>query len=1037
MSSKNSLTRIAFRYKPVTYLLAALLMLVGVVGLLTMSRREDPDLQGRFGQIIALYPGATAVQVEELVAERIERTLREVDDIGVVESVSRPGIAVVQFEAADNMTGTLAKMMDDVRERVGDVRANLPQGVTAVSVNDRFTDTSALIVAVSRPGATDREHETMAKQVRDRLRLLPEVAEARLLGEQSQTVTVALSSRKIAQLGGTVTTDSVANALSQRNVLSNSAGSAKSGDTRLTLASTAEFRTEADLINLVVGTNDAGLPVYLRDVATVTRGYADPATFQLRVGGKSAVAVTVTMRKGKNITHLGEKAKTTLAELQKAMPAGTTLTVVNDLPRSVERRIDGFFHELYLAVGIIFAVMLLFMGWRSALLVGAVLPVSLIATFAAMWVSGREIQQMSIAALIIALALVVDNAIVVLDNIEEKMSAGGINREDAAIAGAAELTAPLVTSNMVAILAFLPLAFLPGGVGDFVRDLGLVTSMSLAVSVLINLTVTPLLCGRFLRPANEEKKTFIQKWLDRGVDSLRDGKAGLAQWAFRRPGIVVAVAALALFGSVSLLPRLGKAFFPPAERDQFVIDVWLPEGRDITATGDAAATVESVLAKEKTVRSFVSYIGQGGPRFYYNVSPEAPTANYAQIVVNTASLDATDAMVPRLQKTLRASVPQARITVKKLEQGPPIGAPVAVRITGDDVRTLRKLAADIKETLNATPGAISVYDNFAERPLRLQVDVDEDRSAQVGVSAASVARQARLAFSGETVTFLRDGDTQIPVDLRLAENERQGPADLLNLYVSGNNVAVPLRTVASVSFAPDDSRIVRRNAERTLTVFAYSDGSRLASEILADVQKRLAKQAIPDGYHVSYGGENEEAGDSFAQMATVFAVAFVFNIVILTVQFNDAAIVAAVLSAVPLGVIGAIPGLFLAGQNFGFMAFLGIAALGGLVTNHTIYIFHYALEEAHTRHLSMAEALVDASRRRLRPILLTVLLSVGALLPQALSGSRLFPPLDWAIIAGLTVSTFLTMIVVPSVYALLRGKQSRVALDTAPTVPAV
>ncbi|MBC7805336.1 MAG: efflux RND transporter permease subunit, partial [Akkermansiaceae bacterium] len=899
MNNKNSLTRLAFRFKPVTYLLSALLMLVGVVGLFTMSRREDPDLQGRFGQIIALYPGATAAQVEELVAERIERTLREVDDIGVVESVSRPGVAVVGFEAADNMTGTLAKMMDDVRERVGDVRADLPGGVTAVSVNDRFTDTSALIVAVTKPGGTDREREALAKRLRERLRILPEVAEARLLGEQTETVTVALSSQKLAQLGGTVTPDTVANALARKNVLSGTGGSAQSGESRLSLAPTSEFRTESDLLSLVVGTSDTNFPVYLRDVATVTRGYADPATFRMRVSGEPAVAVTVTMRKGRNISALGEKAKAVVAELQKSVPSGTAFTVINDLPRSVEGRIEGFFHELYLAVGIIFGVMLLFMGWRSALLVGAILPISLVATFATMWVTGRDIQQMSVAALIIALALVVDNAIVVLDNIEEKMSEEGAgSREEAAIIGTEALTAPLITSNMVAILGFLPLAFLPGGVGDFVRDLGVVTSLSLAISVLINLTITPLLCARFLRAANEEKKTAVQKWLDRGISSLRDGKAGLAQWSLRRPGIVVAIAALAVFGSVSLLPRLGKAFFPPAERDQFVIDVWLPEGRDITATGAAAASVETVLGKEKGVRSFVSYIGQGGPRFYYNVSPEAPTPNYAQIVVNTQSLDATDAMVPRLQKTLRQTVPQARVTVKKLEQGAPIGAPIAVRITGADTKTLRKLAAEVKEALNATPGATSVYDNFAERPLRLQVDVDEDRAALLGLSAQGVARQARLAFSGETVTFLRDGDEQIPVDLRVAAGERRGPADLLDLYVNGNGVAVPLRSVASVSLAPEDARIVRRNAERTLTVSAYSDGSRLASDVLTDVQKRLANVSVPAGYGVSYGGENEEAGDSFTQMITVFAVAFVFNIVILMVQFNDAAIVAAVLSAV-------------------------------------------------------------------------------------------------------------------------------------------
>jgi multidrug efflux pump subunit AcrB len=1024
-----SLTALAFKNRAVTWLLTALLLALGIAGLLSMSRREDPDLAGRFGQIIAVWPGATAVQAEEMVGEKIERTLREVDDIGNVTTTARPGVVVVGFEAADRMTGSLTKMMDDIRERMNDLRPSLPSGVRDISVNDRFSDTSALIVAVTQPDAAPRDLETLAKRLRDRLRLLPEAAEARLLGEQTEVVTVALSSPRLNALGGAVTVDQIADALARRNILPETGGSVASGDARLTLSPVGQFQRVAEIENVVVG-NVEGAPVYLRDVATVTRGYADPPSFLLRVDGQPAVAVSVTMRKGKNITALGEKAKTLLTEIRRDLPVNARLHVINDLPRSVERRVGEFFHELQLAIGIIFAVMLLFMGWRSALLVGVLLPVSMLTTFAAMWMAGRDIQQMSIAALIIALALVVDNSIVVLDNIEEKLTAG-LTGEEAAITGTDELRGPLLTANLVAVTSFLPLAFLPGGVGDFIRDLGLVTSLSLAVSVLLNLTVLPLLCARFLHPTGMERKSFVQRWLDRVVDSLRDGKASLAERALRRPGLVIALAALALFGSVSLIPRLGIAFFPPAERDQFVVDVWLPDGRDIRATERAAAKVEAILKRQDGVRSVVSYVGQGGPRFYYNISPEAPTANYAQVVVNTRGISVTERLVAAVQKEAGATIAEARITAKKLEQGPPVGAPIAIRVTGNDLADLRQAAETLKTVLNATPGAHSVHDSYGEVPLKLAVRVDEDRAARAGLSSGAVARSARLAFSGETVSFLRDGDTEIPIDLRLNADERTVPGDVPNLYLPGG---ILLRDVATLALEPEPARIVRRNAERTLTVSAYSDGSRLPSAILADARAIFARQPFPTGVRLSFGGESEETNKSFGNMGVVFGVAIVVNIVLLTLQFGTPAVVAAVLSAVPLGVIGAVPGLYLARQNFGFMAFLGIAALGGIVTNHTIFLFHYALEEK--RHgVPMATALVDASRRRLRPILLTVLLSVGALLPQALSGSKLWPPLDWAIIAGLLVSTFLSMIVVPSVYATLDRRGMRATALRTVTLP--
>lgn len=1020
-----SLTAFAFRYRAVTIVLTVLMAAVGIFALGAMSRREDPDLKARFAQIIAVYPGASAEQAERLVAEPIERTLREVDDVKEVTSTSRPGVVVVEVGAADRMSGSLDKLMDDLRERMADLRPALPSGVANIAVNDRFTDTAALIYAISRPGANPKELETSAKLLRDTVKILPEVAEITFRGVQPETVTIALSSTRLASFGGSITPDTIASAIGARAILPLTGGSVTSGEARLSVSPTRELASEADLSRLVVS-SDSGTPVYLQDVATISRGYADPPVQLMKVNSESAVAVVISMRRGKNIADLGQKVTEKVEALRPSLPAGTQLTVINDLPLSVARRVSGFFTELGLAVGIIAAVMLLFMGWRSALLVGAMLPLTMLGTFAGMWLMGRDIQQMSIAALIIALALVVDNAIVILDNIEEGLSRH-TDRLQAALKGAEEIRGPLLTANLVAISSFLPLAFLPGGVGDFIRDLGLVTALSLIVSVVLNLTVLPLLCAAFLRPIDSERRTFIQKWLDNVVDSLREGKATLAQLAFKRPGVPVALAGLALLGSLSLIPKLGVQFFPLAERDQFVIDVWLPEGRDIHATEKVAAQIEQKLIGREGVASVATYIGQGGPRFYYNISPEAPATNYAQLVVNTRTLADADRLIPLLQADVR-TITEARVNVKKLEQGPPVGAPIAIRLSGPSIEVLRDLAGQVRQVLASTPNATSIYDSFGERPLRARLKIDPDRAALSGLTDAQIAQATRLGLDGQPVAVLRDGDTEVPIQLRLEQSERASADSMLNLYLSGG---VQLRDLATLSLEPQEARLIHRNGVRTLTVFAYAKNGVLPSTVLAAARPKLETLKLPADYKLAYAGESEATDDSFRDMSVVFAVAIVFNIVVLVVQFGSAPLVLATLSAVPLGIIGAVPGLYLAHQPFGFMAFLGIAALGGLVTNHTIFLFHYAQEEVHQQGVPMTVALVDASRRRLRPILLTVLLSVGALLPQAYSGSKLWPPLDWAIIAGLLVSTFLTMIVVPSVYALLDRK----ALKAARLVP--
>ncbi|MCW3098956.1 MAG: acriflavin resistance protein [Chthonomonadaceae bacterium] len=1014
-----SLTQFAVRYRPVTYVALVAILGLGILALFTLSRREDPDLQGRFVQIIALYPGADAAQVEELVSDKLERSLLELDDIKTVRSTSRSGIAVLQAEASDQLHD-MKKFRDELRNRIDDARGSLPQGVLSVDINDRFADTSALIIGVTWDGATDRQRGDLARKLRDRLRRLADIAEVNLVAEQDERVTVSLSAQRLAQFA--LTPSQVTAAIARRNALPDTGGSVGAGDARLPIQPTGNLTNAAELPDLILAAPNRH-PVTLREVATVTRDYADPPTQLLRVDGKPAVGVSLTMRKGSNITTLGAKAKQILAEMKTELPAGAELHLLNDLPRSVDRRMGEFITNLVSGVALILVVLYLFMGLRAAFIIGAMLPITILGTFALMFIFGRDIQQISITALIIALGLVVDNSIVVVDNIERKLSQG-LPPEQAAIEGTDELRIPLLTSNLTTVASFAPILLLSGGVGEFIRDLGIVTSLATLISLLFNYTIAPLIAIRFLRGAQEDRPNALRHvvlWL---VDRLRDGISWLAERGLRRPGLTVMLALLGLCLAFSIIPHLGTQFFPSAERDQFTVDVWLPEGRDIRATERTTARVEAILRRQQGVRSVISYVGQGGPRFYYNINPEAPAANYAQIVVNTTDLEETHRLVPIVQKEIDASISEARVIARTLEQGPPVGAPIAVRITGDSIADLRATGEKVKSILNSTPGTQAVSQDYGELPLTLRTEVDQDQAALAGLTSADIAQAAQMGFSGMTASFLREAEKEIPIQVRLDPAERSDAQSLGDMPLpTSSGTTVPLRQVASLALVPQEGRILRRNHVRTLTVSAYSDGSRLASQTLAEARKKLDHMSLPGGVALGYGGEQEEVGKSFTELLLMLGVSIAANLIIVVWEFNSFRAALTILIAVPFSMIGAVIGLFLTHQPFGFMAFLGITSLAGVVTNHAIVLFEYALEEQ--RHGgTLDQALLAAGRKRLRPILLTVALSIFGVLPQALNGGSLWPPLAWSLICGLLMSLILTLVIVPAFYKAISPRRS-------------
>ncbi len=1010
----------ALKNQTLTWSAFIVVMILGLASFTQISRREDPDLVGRFFQIIIKVPGADARQVEQLVADRVERALLELDNTKVVETTARPGVAILRVESADR-TPDLDEYTRKLRARVDDLRTELPNSVSEIQINDRFTDTAAMIIAFSRKGASDRELDNYARKARRELRSLDQVANADLIGAQQEQISLRLDSARLAQLQ--ITPNQIRQALATTNNLPETGGGINTGSTRIPLQGSGELESIEAIGNSPIASS-AGSIVRIQDVARIEQTYQSPTSAYLRVNGERAVGVSLTMRKGLDITQFGTAVRQKLEILSAKLPRDTKIDVVNDLPSSVTDRMGEFIENLLTGALLIAVVTFLFMGIRSATIITLSLPITVVGIFLMMKLLGRDIQQISIAALIISLGLVVDNSIVVIDNIEKKL-AEGMERWQAVREGTLQLLGPLVASNLTTVGAFAPLAFLTGGKGDFIRDLGLITSISTLVSLAFNVTIIPLIAGPILKVESGEKLGLIQRLTFMVVDRLRLGILWTANIGLRRAALTLMIAIVGVIISVRLIPSMGQQFFPGALRNQFAIDLLLPEGTSIEATEQKVAETEKLLRKESGVASFASYVGEGSPRFYYNFTPEAPAANIAQIVVNTTSIEAATKMIPRLQRSINKEIGGATIVVKRLAQGPPVGAPIAIRLSGSQVEDLRRAKSQVMDVLQSVPGSGLYWDDYHEDRLVAKLEVDQERARDAGVSPLQVTGFANLAYSGQEISKYREGDREIPIILELDGRDQSAWTRVEDMYLaSETSGAVRLGDIAKESLQATDSRIVRRNGVRTLTIFGYSDGTRPDLAVFEDAWRKVQALSLPGGVTATYAGDKLERELSFAEIAMVSAVGVAFNIIVVAWLFPNWRIVFAIAAATPLSLIGGIFGLWITHQPFGFMAVLGIVSLGGVITNHTIVLFEYALEEQ-AHGLSIKDSIIAAGSKRFRPILLTVLLSIMGLIPQALNGGSLWPPLANTLIFGLLISLFITLIVVPSIYALLTPKNVR------------
>ena len=852
------------------------------------------------------------------------------------------------------------------------------------------------------------------------LQAVPQVSKITRSGVLKEKIYLDYSQERLASYG--LQTSLLDRTLAARNITL-PGGMLQVGRKNLVIDPSGEFHSEKEIGDVIVSSSANGTPLYLRDLVDVNRTYETPARFlnfyQWRDAKgmwhrSRAVTLAVQMKSGEQIASFGRAVDAALRDVRARLPEDLIIARTSDQPLQVEENVDLFMKSLYEAIALVVLVALIgFWEWRSALLMALSIPLTLAMTFGMMLMLGVDLQQVSIASLIIALGLLVDDPVVAGDAIKRELAAGE-KPIVAAWQGPTKLATAILFATITNIVAYLPLLLLHGDTGKFIYTLPVVLTCALVASRIVSMTFIPLLGYYILRPGRE-----------RGAGPSRFAKLyrKTGAWALEHRWKVVAISFIFIIAGGLVSTRLQKSFFPKDYSYLSYIDVWLPEDAPLTATNATAQRAEAVVRRVAgdKLASLTTFAGGGGPCFWFSVSPELQQLNYAQIVVQVKDKHDTGALVPRIQRALDAEIAGARCDVQQLETGPPIGIPVAIRISGSDIRALRATAEKVKAVFRSIPEAERVRDDWGAESFAVKLQVDPDRANLAGVTNLDVAVSSAESMNGLPVTTMREGDQQIPVVARLRSEERAQLADVQNLYVSSltSQQKAPLRQVSNVSYGMETEKLRRRNQFRTITVACFPSQGVLPSEVLNKARARIAAIAndLPPGYKIEIGGEEEEQVKGFADMTAVMLISIVAIFVALVIQFRNAVKPLIVFAAIPYGVVGALIVLVLAGAPFGFMAFLGVSSLIGVIVSHVIVLFDF-IEEAHHRGEPLNDALLDAGIVRLRPVLITVGATVLGLFPLASHGGPLWESMCYAQIGGLTVATAITLIMVPVIYAI-------------------
>ncbi|RFM26809.1 efflux RND transporter permease subunit [Deminuibacter soli] len=1020
----------SLQYPQVTLTVLTLVVLLGVYSLLNMPRREDPKITIRTGLVVAFYPGANSLQVEEQVAKKLEQYLFQYEEVRKEKtySTSRDGAVIINVELEEWVKDPdifwsklkhdlqLAKMQD------------LPKGVIGPIVNTDFGDTIAMLISLESDELGYSELKHYLQMAEDRLRTLKAVSKIKRYGEQPEQITVTSNSSRLAQYG--IKYQQVMLVLQSQNAIS-ATGDIKTGVNQVPLYTTGYFGTEQQIASQIVGVSPSGGVVRLSDVADIKRAYAEPTTYYT-VNGHKSMMLSVEMQEGNNIVQFGKDVKAILDQLQQYLPSGVTINTIVNQPRIVQTSVNDFIREFFLAIVSVIVVTILLLPLRIAAVAAMAIPVTVAVTFAMLHMVGIELQQVSLAALIVVLGMVVDDAIVIADNYVELLDEG-IDRHTAAWRSAGDLVVPVLTATATIIAAFMPMIILSGSVGEFIFSLPVTVSIALASSFVVAMLLTPYLCSRFIKTGLHKAKGKPGKPAKKSVlDYMQDGYDKALGWCMRFKGITLAVGLISVIAGGMLYFALKQKFFPAAERNQFVVELWMPTGTRLDETKTALNRLVNEIRQDKRVTSYASFAGTSAPRFYYNFSPEPPVTNFGQILVNTETNEATGEVAASLGELVTQLVPEGRPHVRLMQQGSLLLAPVEVRIVGTELQPIKEIGEQVRSLLVKTSGTDNVRTNFMEDYYGVDINLNEEGN-RLGFSTATVATSTYIGFSGYPVTTMYEGDNPVNIVMRLDENNRSNFTELANTYVSSpiTGASVPLRQIATITPQWETGRIVRRNGVRTLSVLSEVQDGALASEILKKVKPAIARIPLPPGYRIEYGGEEENQKETFSQMLVALGISLLLIFLILLFQFRNLRETLVVMTAIPLSLFGALLGLIITHNPFGFTSFIGLISLSGIVVRNAIILVDYT-NELIAAGKDIPSAAAEAGKRRLRPIFLTAMAAAIGVLPMILSGSPMWSPLASVLAMGVLFSMVMALLVIPVLFTtVVKPHHKKVQNETA------
>ncbi|MEZ0472279.1 efflux RND transporter permease subunit [Luteimonas salinilitoris] len=1005
-----NLSALAVRERSITVFLICLVSLAGLVSFFQLGRAEDPAFTVKVMTIITAWPGATAQEMQDQVAEKIEKRMQELRWYDRTETYTRPGLAFTTLTLIDSTPPSeVQEQFYQARKKVGDEANNLPSGVIGPMVNDEYADVTFALYALKAKGEPQHLLVRDAERLRQQLLHVPGVKKVNIVGEQSERIYVEFSHERLATLG--VSPQELFAALNTQNALT-PAGSVETKGPEVFIRLDGAFDELQKIRDTPIVAQ--GRTLKLSDIATVKRGYEDPKTFMIRNGGEPALLLGVVMREGWNGLDLGKALDSEVSAIGAELPLGMTLSKVTDQAVNIDSAVDEFMVKFFVALLVVMLVCFVSMGWRVGLVVAAAVPLTLAAVFVVMLATGKNFDRITLGSLILALGLLVDDAIIAIEMMVVKMEEG-YSRIAASAYAWSHTAAPMLSGTLVTAVGFMPNGFARSSAGEYTSNMFWIVGIALIASWVVAVIFTPYLGVKLIPDLKKVEGGHDALYNTPRYNRFRQILERVIARKWLVAGSVVGLFVLAILG----MAVVKKQFFPISDRPEVLLEVQMPYGTSITQTSAATAKVEAWLSKQEEARIVTAYIGQGAPRFYFSMGPEMPDPSFAKIVVRTDNQDEREALKHRLRQAIADGLaPEARLRVTQLVFGPYSPFPVAYRVTGPDPDQLRGIAAEVQQVMDASPMMRTVNTDWGMRTPALHFTLQQDRLQAVGLTSSAVAQQLQFLLTGIPITAVREDIRTVQVVARSAGDIRLDPARIGDFTLAGaNGQRIPLSQVGEVDVRMEEPIMRRRDRMPTITVRGdIADGLQppdVSSAMTRQLQPVMDK--LPGGYRIEQAGSIEESGKATKAMLPLFPIMLAITLLIIILQVRSISAMVMVFLTSPLGLIGVVPTLILFQQPFGINALVGLIALAGILMRNTLILIGQ-IDHNIKEGLAPFHAVVEATVQRARPVILTALAAILAFIP--LTHSVFWGTLAYTLIGGTFAGTILTLVFLPAMYSI-------------------